>query len=60
MKEQNYKQHIQGMPLDKIQEGSFEYEAVKHTTLSQYAKMLRDQVNSKSASNLIVTGRDKL
>lgn len=58
MKEQSYKQHIQGMPLDKIQEGRFEYSpADTKTTLSEYAKKLRDDLGTKSC---ILTGRDKL
>ena len=57
MKEQNYKQHIQGMPLDKLQEGTFKYNpANKHTTLSEFAKKLRAELNTP----IIVTNRDKL
>ena len=51
MKEQNYKKHIQGVPLDKLQEGYFEYDrAHRNTTLSEYAKKIRKEVNVLSSA----------
>lgn len=58
MKEQNYKQHIQGMPLDKLQEGKFDYTDVdSRSSLSEYAKKLRSELNSEVC---IFTHRDDL
>lgn len=46
MKDHNYYNHIGiGVPLDKLQEGNFDYENRKtEGTLSEFAKKIRDTV----------------
>ena len=48
MKEQEYKKHIKGCSLDKLQEGDFVYDKVKNQkTLSDFAKELREKMTSE-------------
>ena len=43
MKEQEYKKHIIGMKLDKLQEGDFIYSRTdEKNTLSEFAKKLKE------------------
>lgn len=52
MKLQEYKKHIKGIKLDKLQEGDFNYERLEETfTLSNYAKKIRDEINEKERKN---------
>ena len=56
MKEHNYVKHINGLydgiALDKLQEGDFIYdERMMKGTLSEFAKKVRDDVNTMAKKN---------
>ena len=53
MKEQNYKRNIKGWPMDKLQEGDFNYEVPQNDkTLGEYAKELRVDLAQKELTYL--------
>lgn len=48
MKEQEYKKHIIGMKLDKLQEGDFVYTRTnEENTLSEFARKLREEIEKE-------------